>query len=72
MINEFNNINGKMRRAQKNYEDNEELIYRIRRRIVELEARINAPHNWTNGELGMFKQEIIKAQIKLNSLMENE
>ncbi len=49
-------------------EDLEIQIYRLRSRISELEARLDQPKNWTNGELGIFRQQIysLRAKLKLH------
>ncbi len=44
-------------------EDLDLVVFRLKRRISELQQRLDRPKNWTNGEL-----EIFRIQIKLDKL----
>ena len=37
-------------------------------RIVELEARLQRPKDWSSGEIEIFKRQIESARCKLNEL----
>ena len=52
--------------TQKGIEEN---IILLKKRLVEIENRLQYPHHWTEGELDMFKKEIYNKQIKLKELI---
>ena len=49
-------------------QNNELKILKLKRRLAELNQRIDTSRNWTNGELEIFKQQIRTMQLELIDL----
>ena len=49
-------------------QNNELKILKLKRRLAELNQRIDTSRNWTNGELEIFKQQIRTMQLELLDL----
>ena len=49
--------------------DQELLVQRLRRRIAELEHRLNNPGQWASGELIFFKEQIKESKNKISNIL---
>ncbi len=49
-------------------EEKEQIRHKLKRRVKDIEYRLNTPNNWTNGELELYKRELKAIRLRLKAI----
>ena len=53
-------------------EDSKEIeLHRLKRRIVELERRVQRPREWSSGEIELFNRQILNSKNRYREIIDS-